>query len=56
MIRSVNHLNRFRIVAADGSVLVAPEWIEDISWEQERVKVDVSREQPKNAPPASSAG
>ena len=33
------------------SVLVSPEWVKDIGWEEQEVWVDVSRQAIENSPP-----
>jgi hypothetical protein len=33
-----------------GSVLVSPDWATEVSWDQKKVRVDLTREQVKNSP------
>ena len=36
-------------------ILVSPEWIDDVSWLQSKIAIDLNREQVKTAPPYDSS-
>ena len=55
LVDDVSWAMRYLVVATrngspDGHVVIPPEWIEEVDWEEETVKVNVSRQTMQNAP------